>query len=309
MAAQLVEAQTGALRWSERYDAALADVFRVQDDITRQLAGALAVRLDQLEQQRIAAKPPGSLEVYDLVLQGRKLTSEGTRASNREARRVLAEAVAKDPSYAPAHAALGWALHEFAINGWTEFPADANAEAERAAHAALAIDPTLATASRLLGSIFLTRQQFDLALAELDRAIAANPSDARSHEYRADALMWSGDPTAAIASLEAARRLNPALGYGGLGICYYLVGRYDDAVAMLTRGLPSKRAPQFRAAMIAVLAATYAEQGNADGAAQARAELARVAPFFDPDFFLRQFRSEVDRARLRDGLTKAGIGG
>ena len=76
--AQLVEAATGgALRWSQRYDVALADIFGVQDDITRQLAGAMAVRLDQLEQARIATKPPGSLEVYDLVLRGRKLVERG----------------------------------------------------------------------------------------------------------------------------------------------------------------------------------------------------------------------------------------
>ena len=137
--------------WSQRYDVALADVFSVQDDITRQLAGAMAVRLDQLEQQRIAAKPPGSLEVYELVLRGRKLLSDGTRASNREARRMLAEAVAKDPAYAPAQVALGQALFDYAINGWTEFPEDALAQAERAAHAALAIDADLASASRLLG--------------------------------------------------------------------------------------------------------------------------------------------------------------
>jgi TolB-like protein len=305
--AQLVDVPTGALRWSQRYDVAVADIFSVQDDITRQLAGAMAVRLDQLEQARIAAKPPDSLEVYDLVLHGRRLVSEGTRASNRQARQILAEAVAKDPGYAPAHAALGWALHEYAINGWTEFPADANAEAERAAHAALAVDPGLASASRLLGSIFLTRQQFELALAELDRAIDANPSDAKSYEYRGDALMSSGDHMAAIASLEAAQKLNPGIGYGVLGICYYLLGRYDDAVATLTRGLPSERAPQFRAAQIATLAAAYAQLGNAEGAAQARAELAKVAPFFDPALLLSQFRSEADRAHLSDGLGKAGI--
>jgi predicted Zn-dependent protease len=107
--------------------------------------------------------------------------------------------------------------------------------------------------------------------------------------------------------LEAAQRLNPAIGYGNLGICYYLVGRYDDAGATLTRGGPSERAPQFQAAMIAVLAAAYAQLGKAEGAAQARAELAKVAPFFDADFFLSQLRSETDRARLRDGLAKAGI--
>jgi Tfp pilus assembly protein PilF len=307
--AQLVEAGTGAILWSERYDAGFADIFGVQDDITRHLASALAVRLDQLEQQRIAAKPPGSMEVYELVLHGRKLVSEGTRTSNREARRILAEAVAKDPSYAPAHAALGNALFEYAINGWTEFPEDALAQAEQAAHAALALDGELASANRLLGQIFVTRQQLDLALVEIDRALATNPSDARSYEIRGNVLMWSGDQPAAAAALEAAQALNPAIGYVDFGIVYYLLGRYDDAAAMLSRGLPSMRLPADRAAMTAVLAASYAQLGDTDAAAKSRAELAKVAPFFDRDLFVSLFRSEADRAHLRDGFTKAGIGG
>ena len=306
---QLVEAGTGALLWSQRYDVALSDIFQVQDDIIRQVAGAMAVRLDQLEQARIATKSPGSLEAYDLVLRGRQLLRQGTRASNREARAILADAVAKDPSYAPAQVALGDALREYGLSGWTEFPEDAIAQAERAAHAALALDPGLASASRLLGNIFMTRQQYDLALAEYDRAIAANPSDAESYAYRGDGLVWAGNQVAAVASLEAAQKLNPGIGYGSLGLSYYLVGRYPEAIAMLDRGLPSEPVPFARAANLAVLAASHAQLGNAEAAARSRAELAKVSPFFDRDILLGQLRSEADRARLREGLANAGIGG
>jgi adenylate cyclase len=307
--AQLVEVPGGTIRWSESYEVPIADLFDVQDDITRQLAGAMAVRLDQIEQQRVAAHPPDSLEVYDLVLRGRQLTGEGSRAGNREARRVLAEAVAKDPDYAPAHAALGWAHFNYALNGWTEFPEDAIREAEHEAHAALALDPDLASASRLLGSIFISRRQVDLALAEFDRAIQANPSDASSYDFRGNALMWAGDHAAAVASLQAAQKLNPRLGYTDLGVIYFLTGRYQDSIAALTRGLPSERAPQARAFAVAVLAAAYAVLGEMAAAAQTRAELAKVAPFFDPAFFVSQFRQEADRTRMSEGLAKAGIGG
>jgi len=305
---QLVDARTGALLWSQRYDESLSDIFRVQDDITRQVAGAMAVRLDQLEQARIATKPPGSLEAYDLVLHGRQLLRQGTRASNREARSILADAVAKDPTYAPAQVALGDSLREYGISGWTEFPEDASAQAEQAAHAALALDPGLASAHRLLGDIFMTRQQYDLALAEYDRAIAANPSDAWSYASRGDGLMWSGDQPAAVASLEAAQRLNPGIGYGSLGLSYYLAGRYADAIAMLDRGLPSEPVPYARAMYLAFLAAGHAQLGNAEAAARAKAELAKVSPFFDREILLGQLRAEADRARLREGLAKAGIG-
>ena len=305
---QLLEAGSGALLWSQRYDVALSDIFQVQDDITRRVAGAMAVRLDRLEQARIATKPPGSLEAYDLVLRGRQLLRQGTRASNREARAILADAVAQDPSYAPAQVALGDALREYGISGWTEFPEDASAQAEEAAHAALALDPGLASANRLLGDIFMTRRQYDLALAEYDRAIAANPSDADSYASRGDGLMWVGDQAAAVASLAAAEKLNPGIGYGSLGISYYLVGRYADAIAMLDRELPSEPVPYARAMYLAVLAASHARLGDAEAAARAKAELARISPFFDRDLLLGQLRAEADRARLREGLAKAGIG-
>ena len=208
---------------------------------------------------------------------------------------MLAAAVAKDPAYAPARVALGEALRDYAISGWTEFPEDAMAEAERSAHAALAIDPGLASANRLLGDIFMTRQQFDLALAEFDRALAANPSDAWSYLSRGDGLVWSGDQTAAVASLEAAQKLNPGIGYGSLGLSYYLVGRYVDAVAMLNRGLPGEPVPYARAINLAVLAAAYAQLGHAEAAARARADLAKISPFFDRNLLLAQLRSETDR--------------
>ncbi len=306
--AQLSDVRTGAILWTKRYDTALDDVFAVQDDVSWQLAGAMSVRLDQLEQARVAATPPGSIETYDLVLQGRRLISEGTRAANREARRVLAEAIAADPSYAPAHAALGQALFEHAINGWAEFRAEAAAAAERAANAALALDPDQVSANRLLGRIHLGRGQYDLALAELGRALATNPSDAQSYEAQGDALMWSGDHAAAIASLEAAQKLNPAAAHGDLGMIYYLEGRYGDAISALIRSLPIERSPQASAFNLAALAASYAQSGDAAAAARARAELARISPFFDPHLFVSLFRAETDRAHLRDGLAKAGIG-
>jgi adenylate cyclase len=154
----------------------------------------------------------------------------------------------------------------------------------------------------------MTRRQYELALAEYDRAIAANPSDAWSYASRGDGLVWSGDQSAAVASLEAAQRLNPGIGYGSLGLSYYFVGRYVDAIAMLDRALPSEPIPYARAMYLAVLAASHAQLGSAEAAQRAKAELANISPFFDRDILLSQLRAETGRARLREGLAMAGIG-
>ena len=139
---------------------------------------------------------------------------------------------------------------------------------------------------------------------ELWRPIRATP---RSYETRGDVLIWAGDANAAIASLEAAQKLNPSVALGNLGVCYYLLGRYDDAIATLTRELPKEPAPLAQAPDLVFLTAAYAQLGDRQGADRAKASLAKVAPFFEREFFISQYQSEADRAHLREGLAKAGI--
>lgn len=187
----------------------------------------------------------------------------------------------------------------------TEFPSVV-AVVERAANAALALDPEQVGADRLLGRIHPDRGQHDLAPAELARALATSPSDARSYEAQGDALMWSGDHAAAIASLGAAQKPDPATAHGDLGMVCYLEGRYGKAISVLTRSLPIERSPQASVSDLAALATSYAQSDDAD--ARARGELARISPFFAPGLSVSLFRAETDRGHLRDGLAKAGIG-
>ena len=69
-------------------------------------------------------------------------------------------------------------------SGWTEFRDDVLTKAQSAAQRALELDPSAANARRLLGFLYLLRGQYELAIAELDRAIEINPSDAESHSGR-----------------------------------------------------------------------------------------------------------------------------
>ena len=91
-------------------------------------------------------------------------------------------------------------------------------------------------------------------------------------------------------------------------MCYYLLGRYGEAVATMTQGIPSERRRR-HAGDLAILAAAYAQLGDTAAAARAKADLAKVTPFFDRELFISQLSSEADRAHLREGLAKAGIGG
>ncbi len=308
--ARLVDTSTGATAWSERFAANSGELLAVSDRITRAIAGALAVRLDQLEQARALARPPDSLEAYDLVLRGRYLINQGTRAANREARELLTRAVELAPSYAPAKVALGSALHQQVVAGWTEFVGDNLDRAERLAQEALAIDARSAGAHRLLGFVFLQRGKYDLAVAELGQALTINPSDSESLARLGAVLVWTGAAAEAVTALEAAQRLNPAIGFAGpmnLALAYYLTGRYADAVALIERSLAAQGNPLFRSYMLATLAAAQARLGNAAAAAAAAASLRRQAPLFSREIFIDQFRDAADREHWRWGLSGAGI--
>jgi len=104
--AQLVDAPTDSLVWSERYDREMADVFEVQDEIARKIAQALRITLSPQEQEALAAKPTDNLQAYDLYLRGKSYARRLTRQDLEFALQMFENAVALDPRFALAHAAI-----------------------------------------------------------------------------------------------------------------------------------------------------------------------------------------------------------
>ena len=100
---RLADAQSGTLVWSDQYDTDADQLIVVRDDIVRNVTGSLAVRMTNSEQARLMARPPASLEAYDLVLRGRHLLSRLTRTATSNARMAFERAVELDPNYAPAY--------------------------------------------------------------------------------------------------------------------------------------------------------------------------------------------------------------
>ena len=137
---QLVDTRDGRVLWTVRLDEALVDVFAMQDSITSQIVGALAVRVTQIEQRRVLKKPTENLEAYDFVLRARPALQSPTRANNVEARTLLKRAIELDPNYAAAYAGLGDTYHMAASMGWAESPSDFLDRAEELANKALSLD-------------------------------------------------------------------------------------------------------------------------------------------------------------------------
>jgi adenylate cyclase len=304
--AQLVDTD-GRVLWSGSFDETMANVFTLQDKITTQIAGALAIRVEQVEQLRESAKPTENLQAYDYVLRARPSLQRPTRANIAEARTLLKSAIALDPNFASAYAGLAESYYIAVSMGWAESPTAYLSRAEEMANKALSLRGSEVSAHVILGRIDIFYHRYDQAMAQLDRAIAINPSNAHALAGRGNILMWRGQTDAAVEALELAQRIDPELNpidRFALSLAYYLKGRYHDSIEQAESNLRKTGAANFSRV---VLAAAYAELDRGEDAARAVTMIRRLDPTFDAATFGSKFLNPADLERLRDGLRKAGL--
>lgn len=303
---QLVNAE-GRVLWSARYDEALADLFALEGKITAEIAGALAIRVSRIEQQRASLRSPGNLEAYDYVLRARPSLQRPTRANNAEARALLRRAIEIDPQSGAAYSALAETHHIAVAMGWSESPQESLGNAEEMANKALSLDRSQTRAHVTLGRIHLFHDRYEQADAELERAVQTNPSDGYALAGRGNVLVWLGRTDAAIEALERAQRIDPELNSidrFALSLAYYLKRRYTAAIEQAELNL--RENPRANFARI-VLAASYAQLGRADEAARVAREIGHLNPSFDPATFGNKFLNPTDLKHLQDGFRKAGL--
>ena len=163
VSAQLIDTESASHVWVDQYDCTLADIFDVQDDITRRITNALGPELIRAEAQRLLRRPP-----QDMTARGRI--------------RDLAEL---DPENAEGWALLSLILWAQATSAFAR-PGEAyHAEALDAARHAVGLDPHSARAHIALGVALLVREEHDEAVAEVDQAMDILPGSS-------EALVWSG---------------------------------------------------------------------------------------------------------------------
>jgi adenylate cyclase len=303
----LTDTNRNTVLWSEKYEAEPKDIFAVQDDITRRVAGALALRVTSLELERSAAKPPNNLEAYDLVLRGRALLLRVTRSGNAQARALFERAIALDPNYAPAYVGLGL-VNLLASNvGWTEDPVEARERAEKLAQKAVALDGLSSNAHALLGAVAVHFGDYDRALEELRRAIDLNGSDAQSYGHLVEVLLYRGDPAGAIAAGEMVAQFLPEIPDTTallLGMAYVLADRGADAIRILEPVVGHNSQDLYASVMLAVAYAAVGRQQQADELAKA---VRQRFPTFSRDRFGSALRDPSLRAKLDHALENAGL--
>jgi adenylate cyclase len=303
----LTDTARAALLWSEKYDADLEDIFAVQDQITRRISGAIVARVTGLELARSAAKPPTSLEAYDLVLRGRDLVSRGVRAANAQARALFERAIQLDPTYAPAYIGLGRVNFYAAVQGWAATARESVDRAEALAQKAIELDDLSSGAHALLGNIVVYLRDYDRALNELKRAVDLNGSDAEAYGGLLNVLLWRGDFPGAITAGELLIQFQPSLApveYFHLGMAYLLADRSADCILALEAAFGRNRANRYAHP---ILAAAYAAVGRTDEAERQAGMTRQLLPGFSREEFGSLLRNQEHRTKLSLALEKAGL--
>ena len=207
---QLIDAETGAHLWADRYDGALADVFALQDQVTASVVGAIAPSLQRAEIDRAGRKPPDSLLAYDCLLQAIGASRLGTRENSTRVLRLARQAAELDQRYALAHSWIASCLGFRRGNDWMDDEEAETAEGVRAAHLAVQLAPddpsVLANAGFGLARL---NNDTDTAIAWLDRAISLNPNSSTAFGLGAVVRNFAGDYATAADHAARAKRLSP----------------------------------------------------------------------------------------------------
>lgn len=234
--AQLTKVSDGLAIWSDTYERSTSDIFAVQDDIARAIAGALKLKLGGKAAELSSSRGTANLEAYDSYLRGRYFWNRRGAANLRKALEYFEKAIGEDPGFARAYAGL--AITYAILPEYTDaLPADGRQRTRTAATRALALDSTLAEAQTALGLASVHAWDFRAGESEYKKAIALDPEYPTAHQWYGELLYHTGRIDSSLVEIRRAVALDPLAPIPpiALGYALTLAGRYDEAVAQFSK--------------------------------------------------------------------------
>jgi adenylate cyclase len=312
--AQLIDAETGAHLWAERYDRDLTDIFAVQDDVTRQIVTALKVALTPQDKARLSTPAPGGTsnpEALDCLLKARVLLTRPNKDRNlfNNSLALLERALALDPDYAEAMAGLAMAYNLDFHNRWSDTPDASIGRAMALAERAIAMEPGNAFAHFVACIVATFMKDLDRAMREAEIALKLTPNYASALNSRGVVSLYLGDAEAAITDIEMAMRLDPTfadLHLHFLGVAHFMLGHYETAAAHFRARITLTPETDLSRGF---LVATLGQLGMPDEAKKVWAELKAINPRYSFAGHVSRlaFTRQADIDRINQGFAKTGI--
>jgi len=274
--AQLIDTETDAHLWAERFNGDTGDLFALQDEVTSRIAAALNTELVGAE----AARPVLHPDALDYILRGRATRAKPpSRESYAEASDLYERALALDPQSVEAKSWLAIALTGRVLDNVTDTAEADIVRAEHLAGLALAAAPRSAHAHYAKGQVLRAQRRFAEAIPEYETVLAFDHNWVMAFFCLAQCNMYTGSIEETIPLTERAMRLSPREPHGGnfyaqIGLVHLLQSRTGEAVIWLER---ARSAIPARPLIRARLAAAYALNGEAGRAAVELAEARRLS--------------------------------
>jgi TolB-like protein/class 3 adenylate cyclase len=316
--AQLIDAMTGHHLWAERYDGKMDKIFSLQDQITKKIVFALAVKLTGGEKELVVQRGTENVAAHEEFLKGWEHYLRLTPEDFEKAAASFKKAIELDPNYGRAYAALAlvyWTSStNLALSGGLGI---STLEAPLRSHEYLqkATKQPTSIAHNVSSQMYLYRRQHKEAISELERALSLDPNDPSCHQSMGFTLSMAGRPKEAIEYINRGMRLdpsNPSRYLALLGMAHFCMGELQEAASLSEKAL---RLNPENVEIGVQLAAFYGLLGR-DQEARAMIETARKKTLGATDVIVRnllrpmQYMPFKDRAvadRYAEGLIKAGV--
>ena len=310
--AQLIDAISGVHLWAGRIDGTFDDIFNLEDQVTENVVGAIAPKIEQAEIERTKHKPTDSLDAYDCYLRAMMHFNQWTSESISEALRLFYRAIELDPAFASAHGLAAWCYVRRKLSGWMNNPAQEMAELERLAVRAGKLTNDDAVALFAAGwALVQVDGHAEAGAAMLDRALTLNPNITAAWMVGGWTKIYLGESDKAVEYFAHAIRLNPldplvARMHTGIAAAQFLAGHYKEAALLAESAL---RQHPNDLPLLRVAAASHALAGQM---MDAKKNIARIC-HLDPALRLSRVaalapcRRPEDVAKYVEGMRKAGL--
>ncbi len=236
--AQLIDAESGAHLWAQKYDKPRKDLFVLQDELVKAISTNVLPSVLVAEKRRAMRVPTEKLTTYELALRARARKHELTPESLSKSIELLNQVLALDPNFAEAHALMAYANGLLRV--FTGSSPEDYAQSLARVHKSLEIDPNQSVGYQAMSQILAFSGRYEESVEAGFQGIQTNPNDAENHIIFSRAASTVGRYREAVESAELAIKLNPFYPkwYSFIyGRALYADGQVDRAADVLGKGM------------------------------------------------------------------------